>query len=221
MKVNRIILDPGHGGKDPGANIYGVNEKDLALKIGLALRRIIRQKNPDIEVLMTRTKDTYVSLDARTAFANKFEGDLFVSIHINASPQPSLSGIETYYLNLTTDNEALSLAAKENQTSLKSISDLQSILNDLMTNSKIQESSKLADVVHASLMLITNKSGNHTQDLGVKKAPFIVLLGAEMPSILIEAGFLTNDEERNQLQTTKYRRIVAEGIYRGIINYMN
>jgi N-acetylmuramoyl-L-alanine amidase len=221
LKVRRIILDPGHGGKDPGANIHGVNEKDLALRIGLSLRRIIQQKNPEIKVYMTRTTDKYVALDARTAFANKKEGDLFVSIHINASPQQTLSGIETYYLNLTTDDEALSLAAKENQTSLKSISDLQSILNDLMTNSKILESSKLADVVHSSLMTITNKTGNHTTDLGVKKAPFIVLLGAQMPSILIEAGFLTNDDERNQLQTAKYRRIVAEGIYRGIVNYMN
>lgn len=221
LKVRRIILDPGHGGKDPGANIYGVNEKDIALQIGLSLRRIIQQKNPEIKVYMTRTTDKYVALDARTAFANKQEGDLFVSIHINASPHPTLNGIETYYLNLTTDDEALSLAAKENQTSLKSISDLQSILNDLMTNSKILESNKLADVVHSSLMTITDNTGNHTTDLGVKKAPFIVLLGAQMPSILIEAGFLTNDEERNQLQTAKYRRIVAEGIYRGIVNYMN
>ena len=221
LKVKRIILDPGHGGKDPGAHIYGVNEKDLSLKIGLSLRRIIQQKHPQVEVFMTRTTDIYLGLDARTAFANKHKGDLFVSIHINASAQPSLSGIETYYLNLTTDNEALSLAAKENQTSLKSISDLQSILNDLMTNSKILESSKLAEMVHSSLLSMTNKSENHTQDLGVKKAPFIVLLGAEMPSILIEAGFLTNSEERNQLQTAKYQRIVAEGIYRGIVNYMN
>jgi len=221
LKVRRIILDPGHGGKDPGANIYGINEKDLSLKIGMALRRIIQQKNPKIKVFMTRTTDTYLGLDARTAFANKHRGDLFVSIHINASPQASLSGIETYYLNLTTDSEALSLAAKENQTSLKSISDLQNILNDLMTNSKIQESSKLAEMVHSSLIQLTNKSENGTQDLGVKKAPFIVLLGAEMPSILIEVGFLTNAEERNHLQTAKYRRIVAEGIYRGIANYMN
>ncbi|MCP4749664.1 MAG: AMIN domain-containing protein [Proteobacteria bacterium] len=220
LKVKRIILDPGHGGKDPGASAFGVKEKDVALNIALALKRIIRQNHSGLEVLLTRTTNKYITLEARTAFANKNRGDLFVSIHVNASPRPRIRGVETYYLNLTKDNEALSLAAKENQTSLKSISDLQSILNDLLTNSKIQDSSELAEKVQTSVVSMTQHSQHKMRDLGVKKAPFIVLLGAEMPSILIEAGFLTHRAECDALKTVKYRRIIAEGIYRGIKDYM-
>ncbi|NQU64928.1 MAG: N-acetylmuramoyl-L-alanine amidase [SAR324 cluster bacterium] len=216
LKVKRVILDPGHGGKDPGASAFGLDEKDVTLSIALLLKKIIRHNHPQIEVLMTRTSDEYVKLEARTAFANKNRGDLFIRIHVNASPRPRIHGAETYYLNLTSDNDALELAAKENQTSIKSISDLQGILNDLLTNSKIQESSDLANYVQQSIIETTTQSSHKMRDLGVKKAPFIVLLGAQMPSILVETGFLSNEDENAVLRREKYRQILAEGIYQGI-----
>lgn len=220
LKVKRIILDPGHGGRDPGAHAFGLKEKDVALRIALNLRRIIKQRHSNIDVMMTRSTDKYVKLEARTAFANKNKGDLFISIHLNASLRPRIRGVETYYLNLTSDSEALMLAAKENQTSLKSISDLQRILNDLLTNSKIKESSELANKIQLATIKKTVGSQHKMRDLGVKKAPFIVLLGAQMPSILIEAGFLTNHDENKFLRTPQYRKILAEGIYQGIKKYI-
>jgi N-acetylmuramoyl-L-alanine amidase len=221
LKVKRVILDPGHGGKDPGASAFGLHEKDVTLGIAFWLKKIIEKNHPLIKVLMTRTRDQYVKLEARTAFANKNKGDLFISIHVNASPRPRIRGVETYYLNLTSDNEALALAAKENQTSLKSISDLQNILNDLLTNSKIQESSDLANNVQKSIVEMTTQSTYKLRDLGVKKAPFIVLLGAQMPSILVETGFLSNRAENDALRRDKYRRILARGIYKGIKMQIN
>ncbi|MBU3914374.1 N-acetylmuramoyl-L-alanine amidase, partial [bacterium] len=160
LKVKKIIIDPGHGGKDPGAIAFKVREKDIALEISLSLKKLIEQNHPDIQVLLTRKHDKYVKLEARTAFANQNRGDLFLSIHLNASRRSELRGVETYYLNLTSDNEALELAAKENQTSLKSLSDLQTILNDLMTNSKILESRELAEKVQSSIIIAANES-NH------------------------------------------------------------
>ncbi|MFH2132962.1 MAG: N-acetylmuramoyl-L-alanine amidase [bacterium] len=221
LKVKRVILDPGHGGKDPGASAFGLDEKDVTLGIAKSLREIIKHHHPQIEVLMTRKNDEYIKLEARTAFANQNKGDLFISIHVNASPRPRIRGTETYYLNLTSDNEALMLAAKENETSLKSISDLQSILNDLLTNSKIQESSDLAEKVQFAIVSQTTESDHKMRDLGVKKAPFIVLLGAQMPCILVETGFLSNKEENQFLRTEEYRRILAQGIYQGIDKYMD
>jgi len=222
LKVKRIILDPGHGGRDPGASAYGLKEKDITLKIGHTLKTLIQNKYPDIEVLMTREKDRYLSLEARTAFANKYKGDLFISIHFNASKREHIRGIETYFLNLTTDNDALELAAKENQTSLKSISQLQNILNDLMTNSKIQESSLLAENIQTSLIKGANNSKMIRQrNLGVKQAPFFVLLGAEMPSVLVEFGFITNKKENRLIKNKEYRAVLVEGIFKGIESYMN
>ncbi|MBU2512545.1 N-acetylmuramoyl-L-alanine amidase [bacterium] len=221
LKVKTIVIDPGHGGKDPGAIAFNTNEKDLALKMALELKKIIRKNHPDIKVLLTRSTDRFIELEARTAFANENKADLFLSIHVNASIRNQLGGVETYFLNLTTDDEALSLAAKENQTSLKSISDLQAILNDLMTNSKIQESKDLAGKIQTSLIETTGKSQYQMRDLGVKQAPFTVLIGAQMPCVLIETGFLTNRLENEFLRTAKYRSIITMGIYYGLKSYMN
>jgi N-acetylmuramoyl-L-alanine amidase len=222
LKVKRIIIDPGHGGKDPGALGFGLKEKTIVLGIGKALRRLINRRHPQIRVMMTRDRDRFLSLEERTAFANKNRGDIFISIHVNASIYERIRGVETYFLNLTTDNEALALAAKENNSSLKSISELQGILNELMTNSKINESTKLATMVQNSIYaIVKNSTRIKTRNLGVKQAPFFVLLGAHMPSILIESGFITNRRESKLLRTNKYQKIVAEGIYRGIKKYMN
>lgn len=219
LKVRKIILDPGHGGRDPGASGFKIREKDLTLKIAHELKALINEKHPEIEVLMTRTTDEYLSLEARTAFANQNKGDLFVSIHLNASTKSRVGGIETYYLNLTSDPDALALAAKENATSLKGISELQDILEDLMRNTKIQESSDLAQLVQKS---IYEKAEQHLKirNLGVKQAPFFVLLGAQMPSILIEAGFLTNQAENAKLKKSHYQKELAQGIYQGLYQYM-
>jgi len=222
LKVHRIIIDPGHGGKDPGASGFGIREKNLALQIGKRLRNLIKKKNPEIEVLMTRDTDRYLKLEARTAFANKHQGDLFISIHLNASRRSNVSGMETYYLNLTTDSYALTLAAKENQTSLRSISNLQGLLHDLMTHSKIQESTQLAHLVQNNAVKEARASKQiRLRNLGVKRAPFFVLLGAQMPSILVEAGFISNKKENKLLQTKQYQQTLAQGMYQGIYRYMD
>ena len=221
LKVKTIIIDPGHGGKDPGASAFKVKEKDIALRISISLKRLINRYHPDIRVLMTRSTDEFIELEARTAFANQHRGDLFLSVHVNASPRKKLGGVETYYLNFTTDDDALNLAAKENQTSLKSISDLQTILNDLMVNSKIKESRDLAEEVQTSLVDETGLSKHKMRNLGVKRAPFSVLIGAQMPSILIEAGFLTNLTENGFLNTVAYRKTIATGIYKGLKHYLD
>lgn len=222
LKVKRIVIDPGHGGKDPGAIGFGLMEKHITLKLAFAVKKLINKKHPEIEVLMTQTKDVFLSLEARTAFANKNHADLFLSIHVNASRSRKANGMETYVLNLTTDSDALALAAKENQTSLKSISELQSILNDLMTNAKIHESTQLAEFIqNDTVKKIRNQYRIGLRNLGVKKAPFIVLLGAKMPCVLIEAGFITNKRENKLLKSEKYHQALAAGIYAGVSNYIN
>ncbi|MDX2469907.1 MAG: N-acetylmuramoyl-L-alanine amidase [SAR324 cluster bacterium] len=221
LKVRKVIIDAGHGGKDPGASGYKQREKDLALKLAKRLKNIIEKKHPKIEVMLTRTKDKYISLEARTAFANQNKGDLFISIHLNASRKKNVSGMETYYLNLSKDNAALALAAKENQTSVRGIAQLQGLLQDLMTNAKIQESSDLAQMVQAAAIARVKQSKMISlRNLGVKKAPFVVLLGANMPSILVEAGFISNYRENKLLRKGTYQQVLAEGIYRGVHNYM-
>ena len=221
LKVNTIIIDPGHGGKDPGAIAFNLMEKDVVLDLAKHLKNLIKRNHPHVRTLLTRSTDEFIELEARTAFANKHRGDLFISIHVNASLKKDASGLETYFLNLTTDEEALSLAAKENQTSLKSISDLQTILNDLMVNSKIKESRDLADVIQSSMVEVTGRSNHIMNNRGVKQAPFTVLIGAQMPSVLVETGFITNEKENKILRKDYYKKIIANGIYQGIKQYIN
>ncbi len=221
LKVNRIILDPGHGGRDPGALGFQQKEKNLALKLALLVKKELQTKLPGMEVLLTRSKDRYISLEARTAFANQNKGDLFVSIHLNASRKHQVSGMETYYLNLTTDNDALALAATENQTSRRGIAQLQNLLKNLMTNSKITESNELAQLIQAETIHHIHRSKLiHLRNLGVKQAPFVVLLGANMPSVLVEAGFISNKRENDLLKKRKYRKVVAQGIFKGLKKYL-
>ncbi|OQC24990.1 MAG: N-acetylmuramoyl-L-alanine amidase AmiC precursor [Deltaproteobacteria bacterium ADurb.Bin072] len=219
LKVSRIVIDPGHGGKDPGAvGPGGVLEKDLVLGIGKALARRLRLEG--FEVFMTRDSDVFLTLEERTAFANKKRADLFVSIHINAHNNKGLQGIETYFLNLTTDASAIEVAARENATTSKSISDLQLIINDLMLNSKINESSRFASSVHKCVMSSVLNTGYQGKDLGVKQAPFYVLLGAQMPSILCELGFITNGTEASLLQCESHQSTLIDGIAKGINKYI-
>ncbi len=220
LGVRKIIIDPGHGGKDPGAVAFGLKEKNLVLAISKQLAAILRAKY-GYEVKLTRTDDTFIPLEERTAIANTEQADLFVSVHINAHPNASVRGIETYYLNLATNAEAMRVAAFENATSTHNIGELQDILSSLMQNSKINESSRLAEYVHTNLISGLKSSSYPIHDLGVKQAPFYVLLGAEMPAILCELSFLTNKEEAMRLKTPTYQTKAARQIAKGIIAYVN
>lgn len=219
LKVSRIVIDPGHGGKDPGAiGPGGVREKDLVLQIGKLLAQRLRLEG--FEVFLTRTTDTFLTLEQRTTFANEKRADLFVSVHINSNKDRTVRGIETYFLNLTTDATAIEVAARENATTQKSLSDLQLIINDLMLNSKINESSKFASSVHAGVMTSALGVGYAGRDLGVRQAPFYVLLGAQMPSILLELGFITNSRDIGLLKRRSYQEALVDGIAKGINSYI-
>jgi N-acetylmuramoyl-L-alanine amidase len=222
LGVRRIVIDPGHGGKDFGAPGFfpGVHEKDVVLEIAKRVARKIRE-DLNLEAILTRSADRYLTLEERTAFANTRGADLFVSIHTNASRDPRAYGTETYFLNLATDDESIRVAAMENATSTKNISDLHSILSDLLKNAKINESSRMAEVVQASLVKNLNHRGyDRVKDKGVKQAPFYVLLGARMPSVLVETAFISNREECRLLTTAAYQEHLAESIVQGLRAYI-
>jgi len=221
LGVNRIVIDPGHGGRDCGAPGYlrGVYEKNIVLKIGRKLAKKI-QKELGCEVIMTRNSDQHLTLEERTAIANTKNADLFISIHTNAARDRRAYGIETFFLNLATDNEAILVAARENATSTKNISDLETILSDLMQNAKINESSRLAYHVQKSLYKHMKKKYSRIKSKGVKQAPFYVLLGAQMPSILIETSFISNSRECKRLNNAKYQDHLCNAIVKGIRSYM-
>ncbi len=219
LKVKRIIIDPGHGGKDPGA--VGGNqyyEKKIVLRLALMLKKELQKALPKINILLTRDTDRFISLEKRTAFANSKKGDLFISLHCNALKNTKVRGIETYYLSLTKNQTALNLAARENSSSLKNISDLQAILNDLINQTKVPESKKLAELVQKNIIQKL-KENYSPRDLGVKKAPFLVLVGSQMPSILIETGFVTNKNERMLLSRSRYLQKISQGITKGVVSY--
>ena len=221
LGVRRIVVDPGHGGKDYGAPGYykGVHEKNITLAIGKRLAQKLRSELK-CEVIMTRDRDRYLSLEERTAIANTKNADLFISIHTNAARDRRAYGIETFFLNLATDDDAILVAARENATSTKNISDLQSILNDLMQNAKINESSRLAAQVQIKLYKTMKGQYSQIKSKGVKQAPFYVLLGAQMPSILIETSFISNPRECKRLNNRQYQDLMCDGIIAGIKNYV-
>ena len=222
LGVKRIVIDPGHGGRDYGAPGYlrGVHEKNVVLSIGKKLAKKIREKL-NCEVIMTRRSDKYLTLEERTAIANTKNADLFISIHTNAARNRKAYGIETFFLNLATDNDAILVAARENATSTKNISDLQTILSDLMQNARINESSRLAYYVQQSLCRDMKKKYSKIKNKGVKQAPFYVLLGAQMPSILIETSFISNSRECKRLVNSKYQDRLCDAIVEGIKKYIN
>ncbi len=220
LGVKKVVIDPGHGGKDPGAvGPSGVREKDVALAIAKKLQKKLREELK-LEAILTRKSDIFLPLEERTAFANTQKADLFVSIHTNAHKNRRVYGLSTYILNVATDAEAARLAAFENAVSAKRISDLEKILNDLMLNSKINESSRLADAVQHGLLMRLPKNYSRVKDLGVKQAPFYVLIGARMPSIMVETSFITNKREEKRLASGSYQDAVAEGILAGIRSYI-
>lgn len=221
LGVRRIVIDPGHGGRDYGAPGYlkGVHEKHVVLDIAKKLAEKIR-KDLRCEVVMTRSGDHYLTLEERTAIANTENADLFISIHTNSARDRRAYGIETYFLNLATDDESIRVAAMENATSTKNISDLQTILNDLMHNAKVNESSRLAAHVQEALYSQMKRNYSNIKNKGVKQAPFYVLLGAQMPSILIETSFISNSRECKRLNDPKYQDHLVDGIVKGIRTYI-
>ena len=222
LGVARIVIDPGHGGRDYGAPGYikGVHEKKVTLAVAKKLARKIR-KEIGCEAMLTRTDDRFLTLEERTAKANTLGADLFISLHTNAARDSSAHGLETYFLNFATDNEAVLVAARENATSTNNISDLQSILSELMRNAKINESRKLATYVQKTTYNHLRKTYSRTKNKGVKQAPFYVLLGAQMPSILVETAFISNPRECKRLMNAKYQDKLCEGIVKGIVRYIN
>ncbi len=221
LGVGTIVIDAGHGGKDPGAlSAGGSKEKDVVFDITQRLK-VVLQKRLKCRVVTTRDRDRFIPLEERTVIANTTKADLFISIHANASRNRRVHGVETYFLNLSTDKEAMELAALENATSTKNIGQLQSILNDLMQNSKIKESSRLACCVQEALVKSLRKSYSDVKNLGVKQAPFYVLIGAQMPSILVEVSFISNKMEAQRLVTKAYRQKIAEGLADGVQKYIS
>jgi N-acetylmuramoyl-L-alanine amidase len=221
LGVGRIVIDPGHGGKDFGAPGYlkGVHEKHVVLDIAKRLAKKIKARL-GCEVILTRDTDRFLTLEERTAIANTRNADLFISIHTNAARNQRAYGIETFFLNLATDDDAILVAARENATSEKNISDLQTILLDLMQNAKINESSRLACHVQGALYGHMNGRYSQVRDKGVKQAPFYVLLGAQMPAVLVETSFISNQRECQRLIDPKYQEHLCEGIVKGIETYM-
>jgi N-acetylmuramoyl-L-alanine amidase len=219
-KIRRIVVDPGHGGHDPGAvGPSGLQEKEVVLAIGLKLRELLKDEL-GLDVVMTRSTDIFIPLEERTAIANKVNADLFLSVHANAAPNRNANGIETYYLNLAKTEKAAQLAAKENGTSLEKVSVLQAILFDLMANYKLNDSAHLADEVQKSLHKKARTHYADVKNLGVKQGPFYVLVGATMPSILVESAFLSNAQEELRLKDPVYRDLTAEGIMDGVRAYI-
>jgi N-acetylmuramoyl-L-alanine amidase len=219
LKIGRIVVDAGHGGHDTGTiGPNGLMEKDLVLDVALRLGRLLETRL-GADVIFTRDDDTFIPLETRTAIANEHQADLFISIHANSSHDPSARGIETYYLNFTSNPDALEVAARENAVSEKSIFELQDLVKKITLKEKIEESRELATDVQQSLY--SGLATRHTtlRDRGVKKAPFVVLIGANMPSILAEISFVSNPTDAAKLETPEYREKIAESLYKGIANY--
>jgi N-acetylmuramoyl-L-alanine amidase len=219
-KIRRIVVDPGHGGHDPGAiGAGGTKEKDVVLQIGLRLAKKLREEL-GVDVVMTRSTDVFIELQARTALANQVGADLFVSVHANAALNRATSGIETYYLNLAKTEKVAQLAAKENGTTLEKVSLLQAVLFDLMANYKLNDSARLADEVQKAVHRKVSGHYEGVRNLGVKQGPFYVLVGATMPSILVETAFLSNGREEERLKDPAYQELIVAGILEGVRGYM-
>lgn len=220
LGVRRIVIDPGHGGEDPGAvGPNGLREKDVVLKISKLVGRKLENRL-GVEVIYTRTTDVFVPLVKRPALANSKKADLFVSIHLNASPDPNARGIETYYLNFTTDPEAMRVAAMENRVNDRGLADLQDLVKAILANTKLNESRLLAEKVQRELVRTLSSRYPDIIDRGVKYAPFLVLVGTRMPAILVEASFISNPTCAERLTREEYLELIAEGIARGIESYV-
>ena len=220
LGVSRIVIDAGHGGHDPGAMAFGILESTLVLDVALRLEKLLQQR-PGFDTVLTRRDDEYVSLEQRTEIANRESADLFLSIHANASADGTAHGVETYFLNFALNRQAEAVAARENAASGKTMNSLTGIVKAITLNSKLNESKDFAGLVQQSLVRGLRPSNKVLKDLGVKQAPFMVLIGAAMPSILAEISFVTNRQEARLLKTPAYRQKIAEALLAGILKYQS
>ena len=221
LKIGRIVIDAGHGGHDTGTiGPTGLMEKDLCLDVALRLGKIIQQRLPGADIVYTRSDDTFIPLEERTSIANQARADLFISIHANSSQDHAARGVETYYLNLKGSAEAMEVAARENASSEQGVHDLEDLVKKIARNEKIDESKEFAEDIQDSLAKRMQKASKTVKNRGVRKAPFVVLIGADMPSILTEISFLSNPADEKLLKQPEYRQRVAEGLYQGVASYL-
>ncbi len=219
LKINRVVIDPGHGGTDEGTvGHHGLMEKELVLDVAKRLGKLIEERMGS-EVIYTRSDDSFIPLHARTEIANQKRADLFLSIHANSSPHPKVGGIEVYYLNFTRSTDALDVAARENASSEKSVYELQDLIQTITLHDKIEESREFASKVQGTLQTFETRYNSAAKNRGVKKAPFVVLIGASMPSILAEVGFISNAREEQLLKRPDHRQKLAEALYQGVSRY--
>ncbi len=220
LGVRTVVIDPGHGGPRPGTiGKSGLQEKEVNLGVALALRKLLREK-AGLDAILTRESDVDVTLEDRTVIANQKRADLFVSIHSNAHRDRKRGGVETFFLNVSPDPSVVELAAAENATSTKNIGEMKSILQKIVQNSKVQESRELAEMIQRNLVKALSQDLPSIRNLGVKGGPFWVLIGGEMPSVLVEISHLSNAREEAKLRTKKYQELAAQGIYDGIVEYI-
>ena len=218
LGVSRIVIDPGHGGHDPGAKGKGVTEAELVLDIALRVEKML-EKLPGVDVILTRRSDDFIPLPERTAIANREGADLFLSIHANASRNAAARGIETYFLNFAMNPEAEAVAARENATSTLAMGEMPDIVKAIALNNKVDESRDFATHVQRAMFERLRTSNKTLKDLGVKQAPFVVLIGATMPSVLAEISFVTNPQEARLLKGNAYRQKIAESLFNAIRKY--
>ncbi|MBZ5529192.1 MAG: N-acetylmuramoyl-L-alanine amidase [Acidobacteriia bacterium] len=221
LKISRIVIDAGHGGHDTGTiGPTGLLEKDLCLDVALRLGNIIEQRLPGANVIYTRSDDVFIPLERRTEIANEAKADLFISIHANSSRNHSARGVETYYLNLKGSPEAMDVAARENATASGGIHELEDMVKKIARTEKIDESREFAADVQDTLTQRVQKSSRKEKDRGVRKAPFVVLIGADMPSILTEISFISNPSDEKLLKKPDYRQRIADGLFQGVSSYL-
>jgi N-acetylmuramoyl-L-alanine amidase len=219
LKLQRVVIDPGHGGHDEGTQgPKGLLEKDLVLDVATRLGKLIEDRM-GAEVIYTRSDDTFVPLEGRTALANDKKADLFLSIHANSSPVPRVTGVETYYLNFTDSKDALDVASRENASAQKSVFELRDIIQRISAHDKAEESRDFASRIQTALFAFSSKTFTTEKNRGVRKAPFVVLIGANMPSVLVEIGFLSNPREEALLNKSDFRQRLAEALFRGLTKY--
>ena len=218
LSVSRIVIDPGHGGHDPGAKTRGLTEADLVLDVALRLEKLLTTV-PGVEVILTRRTNTFVGLEDRTAIANRHDADLFLSIHANASRNTKANGVETYFLNFATNLDAAAVAARENAASGEAMGALPDFVKSIALNNKLDESRDLATYVQKAMIETLKDTNVSVKDLGVKQAPFVVLIGAAMPSVLAEVSFLSNAQEARLLRGTEYRQSIAQALFSAVQRY--
>ncbi|MGH7505718.1 MAG: N-acetylmuramoyl-L-alanine amidase, partial [Longimicrobiales bacterium] len=218
LGVSRVVIDPGHGGHDPGAQVRGLNEADLTLDIALRLEKLLKQE-PGLDVVLTRRTDVYIPLEDRSAIANREGADLFLSIHANTSRNKAARGVETYFLSFAGSPDAEEVAARENSANPGEMHKLPDIIKAIALNNKLDESRDLASMVQEALVSRLRRSSKAIQNRGVKKAPFVVLIGAEMPSVLAEVSFMSNRQDLALLKTATFKQRIAEALHAAVMRY--